>query len=70
MTYKIVTKSTFENVYHVEAETEESAIDIVLNSGDSLDFFQKHLGEEITSIEKVNVTREDIVDALRKAGYF
>lgn len=44
--FAIITRSVFENVYIVEAESEEQARGMV-EIGDEVDFYQKHLGESV-----------------------
>jgi len=66
MRFTIKTRSTFEHVYIIEAPNEEDAISIVMNEAVPPDFYQKHLGEKIISIDNINVTPEE----LRSAGYF
>ena len=68
--YQIITRSTFENVYLINAPTKNIAISIVQNRENPPDFFQKHIEEEIVEIiEELSLNEEDFVDNLRKAGY-
>lgn len=70
MKFKIITKSTFENVYYIEASSKDEAINEVMNTLNPPDFFQKHLGESVVSINEETLSKTDLVNELRKAGYF
>lgn len=67
--FMIKTKSTFENVYLVEASSSDIAERVVANAQLPIDFVQKHLEEKIVSITEVREER-DLVQELRLAGYF
>lgn len=47
-------RSTFENVYVIEADSASEAVFNILNEVDNPpDFFQKHLGESATSVTEL-----------------
>jgi len=64
--FKITTRSTFENVYLIEADSDKEALNIV--DLECIDFFQKHLAEEPIACIDVD-TFEGLADELRKLGY-
>lgn len=47
MLHVITTRSTFENVYIVEADTEAEAITLVQDEYNPPNYLQKHLGEKV-----------------------
>ena len=68
--FNIVTRSTFENHYFVEAETLEEAVEKVTNS-ELNDFMQKHLGEEVVDGYTLGDEHyEDWMQSNRDRGYF
>lgn len=67
--YVVTTRSTFENKYLIDAITEDDAIFAVMNDYDPPDFFQKHLGEAVISVEKVP-EQYDMFTEMHKQGYF
>lgn len=69
-TFEIVTKSTFTNVYLVEAETKEEAEKQILDTENEVDFLQKHEGEVILACEEHNTTWEDFFSHYKKQGFF
>jgi hypothetical protein len=70
MTYAIKTKSVFENVYLVAAESEEAARALVEDAYNPPDFFQKHLGETIISATVMTKDSAGGVQLLREQGYY
>jgi len=71
--FEIKTHSTFENVYWVEADSLESAINIVKSAGSDVpDFMQTHLWEDITGMTQVDegVTYSEWYESQHEFGYF
>lgn len=68
-TFEVITQSTFENVYLIEAESKEEAVGMVLDSNNAPDFYQKHLGE---GMRDVNIVSDPQAwpDTIRSKGYF
>lgn len=70
MRFVIKTQSTFENVYIVDAASEEAAKHIVQDNIDPPDFFQKHLGESIVEVTiSTSKKRDTTVRKVQKQGY-
>ena len=73
--FEIVTKSSFENVYLVEADSADEASAIVYDGDLAPDFFQKHLGETIehlTDLCSGTVAESEIelfTSAIKNRGY-
>ena len=65
--FEVKTRSTFENVYHIEADTVEDAKLAVINECIS-DFYQKHLGEGVISAD-IAADESAATCALREQGY-
>ncbi len=71
--FEIKTHSTFENVYYVEADNLEEAINIVKSNGaDVPDFMQIHLWEDITDMKQLveTVTYSEWHESKNNFGYF
>jgi hypothetical protein len=70
MRYVIKTQSTFENVYVIDAPSEEAAKDKVRDNIDPPDFLQKHLGENIIEVTvSTSKKRDTTVRKITKQGY-
>jgi len=65
-TYIVTTKSTFENVYKVEASSEIEAKAML---DDTYNFYQKHIGEDIIDVSIKDPDTDHHKDMLNK-GYF
>ena len=65
-TYIVTTKSTFENVYKVEASSEIEAKAML---DDIYNFYQKHIGEDIIDVSIKDPDTDHHKDMLNK-GYF
>lgn len=50
----VKTKSSFSNVYLVDAPSRAEAIKIIESGVHSNDFIQKHIGEDVEFIEEAN----------------
>ena len=67
-TFMVTTQSVFSNKYFITAETEEQAVERVLDN-DSSDFYQLHLGERNVITEEVTDVQEQI-ELIKREGYF
>lgn len=69
--FEIATQSTFENIYLVEADTKEQAVEHVLDANESPDFYQKHLGEGMREVKQFDdyVTTSQWIQSVRDKGY-
>lgn len=73
--FEVTTKSTFKNVYLIEAASRDDASALVMNGEPPADFYQKHLGEFVESnIQLVDGVTSDSVSEARTSihnrGYF
>jgi hypothetical protein len=66
--FLVKTRSIFENVYEVEADSYTEAAALV-ESADPPDFYQKHLKEDVYSIEVVDYNM-NVNQVLTSQGYF
>ena len=66
--FVITTRSTFENVYIIEAPDYTSAY-LKVEDGD-IDFFQQHLGEEIIKHYTTDKPVEEVIKGVREEGYW
>lgn len=62
-TYLVKYISSFENIAVVEAETEIEALVLFQD----VDFYQKHLGEEVISCE---IAKDNFEDKIHEEGYW
>ena len=73
--FEITARSTFENVYLIEADNREDAELRVNDNNDPPDFFQKHDGENIiagTELIEGDPSENDIeiaITSIRNRGY-
>lgn len=70
--FVIKTRSTFENVYIVEADSLAEAKSAVMDDGNPPDFYQKHLGEVVVDTESKfsDTLRCDVIKDITGKGYF
>ena len=68
MLYEVKTQSTFTLVYLVEAESEEDAKKLVIDSGGDLDYYQKHDTEDVITVNKI-ADMATVIDSLNADGY-
>jgi len=68
MLYEVKTQSTFTLVYLVEAESEEDAKKLVIDSGGDLDYYQKHDTEDVITVNKI-ADMATVIDSLDADGY-
>lgn len=65
-TYLVVTRSTFENIYEIEATSAEEASSLI----DEYNFYQKHIGEPVTRVAATPLSHDEIHQTLTHNGYF
>jgi len=68
MKYIVKLKSTFENVFVVDADNSVDAIAKV-EGEDFPDFWQKHTGERVMKITSSKKSKEEIIKKLRTKGF-
>lgn len=66
-TYLVVTRSTFENVYKIEATSAEEAANSIVD--DNYSFYQKHLGEPVIRVAATPLDSSEIHASLIENGY-
>ena len=66
--FEVVTRSTFELRYFVEAETFEEAKEIV--GYGEIDYVQEHLGEEVISANETQETDTEWLVRQHFEGYY
>ena len=66
--FEIVTRSTFELRYFVEAETLEEAKELIFYG--EIDAVQEHLGEEVTNANEIQETAVDWLARQQFEGFY
>jgi len=64
--YLVVTRSTFENVYEIEASSADEAAGLI----DDFNFYQKHIGEPVIRVAETPLSHEEVHQTLVENGYF
>ena len=64
--FKVKTKSAFEHVYFVDAETEELAVELAFAHPFKQDFYQRHMSEVVIELSKVDSIDEETKQILEE----
>lgn len=64
--YLVVTRSTFENVYEIDATSADEAASLI----DEYNFYQKHIGEPVIRVASTPLSHGEIHQTLTHNGYF